>query len=144
MESASKSEATNVKFRFKNLGPVKEAELELGDLTIIAGRNNTGKTYLAYALYGFLKISKERQLAEKCFLAINAKSEKSTPIESLINDVVAEGHAKRRVDRETLNQERKAAIREMALLFSEEGSGQRVQGTAGRVCKSRDRSRIQQ
>ena len=44
-----------MKFRFKNLGPIKEANLELGDLTIIAGRNNTGKTYLAYALYGFLK-----------------------------------------------------------------------------------------
>ncbi|MDE0020997.1 MAG: AAA family ATPase [Candidatus Poribacteria bacterium] len=43
------------KFLFKNLGPIKEAELELGDLTIIAGRNNTGKTYVAYALYGFLK-----------------------------------------------------------------------------------------
>ena len=42
-------------FRFKNLGPIKQADLELGDLTIIAGRNNTGKTYLAYALYGFLK-----------------------------------------------------------------------------------------
>ena len=44
-----------MKFRFKNLGPIKEADLELGDLTVIAGRNNTGKTYLAYALYGFLK-----------------------------------------------------------------------------------------
>ena len=42
-------------FRFKNLGPIKKADLELGDLTIIAGRNNTGKTYLVYALYGFLK-----------------------------------------------------------------------------------------
>ena len=44
-----------MKFRFKNLGQIKEAALELGDLTVIAGRNNTGKTYLAYALYGFLK-----------------------------------------------------------------------------------------
>ena len=43
-----------MKFIFKNLGPIHEAELELGDLTIIAGRNNTGKTYVAYALYGFL------------------------------------------------------------------------------------------
>ena len=32
--------------------------MELGDLTIIAGRNNTGKTYLAYTLYGFLKMWK--------------------------------------------------------------------------------------
>ena len=44
-----------MKFRFKNLGPIEQADLELGDLTIIAGRNNTGKTYLAYALYGFIK-----------------------------------------------------------------------------------------
>lgn len=42
-------------FRFKNIGPVKNAELELGNLTVIAGRNNTGKTYLVYTLYGFLK-----------------------------------------------------------------------------------------
>lgn len=42
-------------FRFERIGPVDNAEITLGDLTIIAGRNNTGKTYLAYALYGFLK-----------------------------------------------------------------------------------------
>ena len=44
-----------MKATFKNIGPIKEAELELGDLTIIAGQNNTGKTYLAYTLYGFLQ-----------------------------------------------------------------------------------------
>jgi hypothetical protein len=38
----------------KNLGPLREANFELGDLTIICGRNNTGKTYATYALYGFL------------------------------------------------------------------------------------------
>ena len=43
------------KFRFKDLGPVKDATLELGDLTIITGRNNTGKTYIVYTLYGFLR-----------------------------------------------------------------------------------------
>ena len=45
-----------VTFRFRKIGPVKDAALELGDLTIIAGRNNTGKTCLTYALYGFLKL----------------------------------------------------------------------------------------
>lgn len=40
---------------FKNIGPIKDASLDLGDLTIIAGQNNTGKTYLVYTLYGFLK-----------------------------------------------------------------------------------------
>ena len=44
-----------MKFRFKNIGPINEAELELGDLTIIAGRNNTGKTYIVHTLYGFLR-----------------------------------------------------------------------------------------
>lgn len=47
---------TTMKFRFNNLGPVQAAALELGDLTIIAGRNNTGKTYTVYTLYGFLKM----------------------------------------------------------------------------------------
>ena len=42
-------------FRFEKIGPVDSADITLGDLTIIAGRNNTGKTYLVYALYGFLK-----------------------------------------------------------------------------------------
>ena len=38
----------------KNIGIIKQAEFSLGDLTIICGENNTGKTYIAYALYGFL------------------------------------------------------------------------------------------
>ncbi len=33
---------------------MKEAEFELGDLTLICGCNNTGKTYATYALFGFL------------------------------------------------------------------------------------------
>ena len=41
--------------RLKNIGILKQAEFSLGDLTIICGENNTGKTYTAHALYGFLK-----------------------------------------------------------------------------------------
>ena len=44
-----------MKFAFENLGPIGKAEMELGDLTVIAGRNNTGKTYLAHTIYGFLR-----------------------------------------------------------------------------------------
>lgn len=43
-----------MKVRLKNLGPLKEAEFSLGDLTIICGGNNTGKSYTVYALFGFL------------------------------------------------------------------------------------------
>ena len=42
-------------YRFQEIGPIKDATLQLGDITIIAGRNNTGKTYLAYTLYGFIQ-----------------------------------------------------------------------------------------
>ncbi|MEM9542488.1 MAG: AAA family ATPase [Cyanobacteria bacterium P01_E01_bin.42] len=43
-----------MKIKIKNLGILKQAEFSLGDLTIICGENNTGKTYAAYALFGFL------------------------------------------------------------------------------------------
>ena len=48
-------EQAGATFHFKKIGPVKNAEMELGDLTVIAGHNNTGKTYIAYTLYGFLR-----------------------------------------------------------------------------------------
>ena len=43
-----------MKIVVKNLGVLRQAEFSLGDLTIICGKNNTGKTYATYALYGFL------------------------------------------------------------------------------------------
>lgn len=42
-----------MKFTFKKLGKLDEAEIEVKDLTIVCGENNTGKTYLLYAIYGF-------------------------------------------------------------------------------------------
>ena len=41
--------------RLKNIGILKQTEFSLGDLTVICGENNTGKTYAAYTLYGFLE-----------------------------------------------------------------------------------------
>ena len=46
----------SLKIRLRNLGILKQAEFSLGDLTIICGENNTGKTYTAYALHGFLQL----------------------------------------------------------------------------------------
>ena len=43
-----------MKISVKNLGVLKQAEFELGELTLICGGNNTGKTYATYALFGFL------------------------------------------------------------------------------------------
>ncbi|WP_373547764.1 AAA family ATPase [Chamaesiphon sp.] len=43
-----------MEIKVKNLGVLKQAEFTLGDLTIICGGNNSGKTYATYALFGFL------------------------------------------------------------------------------------------
>jgi len=43
-----------MKISFENVGAIRQAELELGDLTIVCGKNNTGKTYVTYATFGFL------------------------------------------------------------------------------------------
>ena len=42
-------------FHFENLGLLDQADLELADLTLVCGENNTGKTYATYAVYGFLR-----------------------------------------------------------------------------------------
>ena len=47
-----------MKIKLKNLGALEQAEFEIGDLTIICGANNTGKTYAAHAVYGFFDFLK--------------------------------------------------------------------------------------
>ncbi|NJZ03776.1 AAA family ATPase [Escherichia coli] len=42
-------------FQFENLGLLDQVDLELANLTLICGENNTGKTYATYAVYGFLR-----------------------------------------------------------------------------------------
>lgn len=42
-----------MKLKLKNIGTLKQAEIDLSkDLIILAGPNNTGKTYAAYTVYG--------------------------------------------------------------------------------------------
>ena len=109
-----------MKFIFKNLGPIHEAELELGDLTILAGRNNTGKTYVAYALYGFLQMWRDWPQFPQSFrpqLQKYPSFDKSLNIptmEQLARTIVQEGQAKWAVDREELNRIRKALLRKIA------------------------------
>lgn len=44
-----------MKINIKNIGPIKNAEINLCNFNVITGYNNTGKTYISYAIYGFLK-----------------------------------------------------------------------------------------
>lgn len=48
-----------MKFTITNLGPIKNASLSTGLLTIVCGKNNTGKSYLLYSFYGILDFINE-------------------------------------------------------------------------------------
>ena len=45
----------DMKFEFKNLGPIYRGEIELADLTVLCGKNNTGKTYITNSIYSFFQ-----------------------------------------------------------------------------------------
>lgn len=40
-----------MKFHFENLGPIKNADIELGDLTFILGYPSSGKSYILKGIY---------------------------------------------------------------------------------------------
>ncbi len=86
-------------FTFHHLGALDQGELALNDLTIICGENNIGKTYLTYALYGFLstghhyleiKISEYHfnMLKENGLVEIDLKKEYLNQIEGLISEAI--------------------------------------------------------
>ena len=100
-----------MKFIFKKLGPIDEAKLELGDLTILAGRNNTGKTYMAYALYGFLKMWLDLPRISELQIWIPNRAK-------LARIVMGEGQVRWPVDGEKLLRRRRTIIRTIARHFS--------------------------
>ena len=56
--------ATNLRLVVENLGPIEHADVELKPLTVLIGKNNTGKTYLAQALYATHKAVKPYGLSD--------------------------------------------------------------------------------
>ena len=126
MPDATPRDRTSLTFTFKNIGPIKDAELELGDLTIIAGRNNTGKTYLVYTLYGFLKTwdtwpgpvrrPRRARAAERA-----RRAERYPAFEQISDQVDENGQAEVLVDRDALGRERKEALNALTRRFSESG-----------------------
>lgn len=53
-----------VKVYFENLGNIAKGDVEINNLTLFAGQNNTGKTYVAYALYSLFDKGFEYNLTE--------------------------------------------------------------------------------
>ena len=77
--------AVTPEFRFRNLGPIAEGTIQLRPLTILIGKNNTGKTYTAQAIYA----------AQKALARANGPAtpllsrDESFDLVSLINDPAA-------------------------------------------------------
>ena len=124
MKTDSRQEPKPAKFRFEHIGPVAEAALELGDLTIICGRNNTGKTYLAYTLYGFLKMWEgwpEPGVPVSKQAGGGLEGASRYPIFNRIIGSIAEGRDDPiEVEREMLGHERKKVMESLTHSFSKE------------------------
>ncbi len=45
-----------MKIDFENLGNIEKGSIELNDFTLFCGKNNSGKTYAMYSIYGLLSI----------------------------------------------------------------------------------------
>ena len=125
MPSAIPTDRTPLTFTFRNSGPIENAELQLGDLTIVAGRNNTGKTYLVYSPYGFLKTwenwSGTALTPRSPASAASRSAPRYTTFEELSKQVADNGQAELSVDPDTLNRERSAAMNALTRRFSENG-----------------------
>ena len=62
-------------FEVENLGNINKASIDLSkDLIILCGKNNTGKTYLAYSIYGLFKYSIKHEFILKIIPTLNLDS----------------------------------------------------------------------
>lgn len=55
----SNCKGLDMRFKFNKLGPIYEGEIELANLTVLCGKNNTGKTYITNSIYSYLTKWKE-------------------------------------------------------------------------------------
>ena len=53
------------RLRIENLGKLDHAEIRLGDLTVLAGPNNTGKSFVSKFLYSIFGAMKAKPVAER-------------------------------------------------------------------------------
>ena len=109
-----------MKFVFKNLGPITEAKLELGDFTIISGRNNTGKTYIAHALYGFMRKFKDVVLSDYLgeFFDSHFQEMASMPAHEIGDHLTFNDHIEWKVDVSVLAEQQSRLIQKVSQEFS--------------------------
>lgn len=84
---------TKLNFYFPKIGPIFEANVALGDLTILTGKNNTGKTYITHTIYAALKeitspaTEVDFRVPEECFRELRDNSYFAIEMDSLTEQV---------------------------------------------------------
>lgn len=74
-------------FRIENVGPLREAEVDLGKrLILLTGPNNTGKTYLAWSVYGLYvsRPKEESALIDHCVDSLLTPTGKALDLAQLV------------------------------------------------------------
>lgn len=71
-----------MKITVQNVGPIKNASVEIGNLTVICGKNNTGKTYLTYAVSELLMILS---------MGLFNKSTKNIDFDNITKELISKG-----------------------------------------------------
>ena len=109
------------RFLFNDLGPVEEADLELGNLTLIAGRNNTGKTYMVYALQGFLQFFDALAMKTMEIWSIRGFFSGAIRLNDsfLAGELLEAGIVKFKVDKDVLDNDRASLFQDSAKLYSQ-------------------------
>lgn len=77
-----------MKVVLNDIGVLKYAEFTLGDFTILCGKNNTGKTYATYSLYGFLDYwndSADFGISENLIQTLFADGSVRIPVDAFVN-----------------------------------------------------------
>ena len=118
-------------FSFRNIGPVKKADLELGDLTIIAGRNNTGKSYLVYTLYGFLKMWKGSLGIRESLAGRRISRAYTFKMSEVLEGLLYEGKASISVSPDSMESQRRAILGQLSRDFSKHAISQVFSSQSG-------------
>lgn len=112
--------SNKMKFAFNNIGPITRAEMELGDFTIISGRNNTGKTRIVYALYGFMKaFTSLVAMKAESFCESHFQKVASLSTGDIIEKLRTERRVEWQVDESLLIEEQGRLIQEVTREFSD-------------------------
>ena len=103
-----------MKVNIRELGYVKNVQLDFNkNLTILCGPNNTGKTYIAYAIYGLMKFRSELPTSKKVTEKVKNLIDKGQ-VELDIIDLLTENNAS------YLNAVGKSYVKQISKVFAAE------------------------